>query len=462
MNFRAVFILVVTLFYNIIGAQAQLVTSYSHIVKKVSPTVVNIYTKQRVKSVNYFLNDSFFKQFFDHEFFDDLTRDRIENSLGSGVIISSDGVIVTNAHVVNNSEMITVVMSDGTEYEADILLQDRKLDLVLLKIKDSKGKKFDYIEFYDSDNLEIGDIVLAIGNPFGVGQTVTSGIISALSRSSKDVSTTQLFIQTDAAINPGNSGGALVNLEGKLIGINTAIYTKSGGSNGIGFSIPSNTVSVFIKNINEDGEIVRSWLGVKTQDISNSIADSLGIELKSGAIVNQVHRYSPLYGRLQIADVITNVNGKKVSNAQEFKFRIFSLSVGSEVRLNVKRADKNLLIVSKIIMPPEIPKKNEIALSGDHFMAGVRVVNLSPLVNSRLEIDSFMQGVAISRVTNGSIASKVGLRVRDIIKDINGTEIADTNQLRQLLKSSNMTQQDGWTLTTIRNGSKITTYVSKK
>ena len=251
--------------------------SFAPVVKKAAPAVVNIYVRGQVQ-VSPFGDDPIFRRFFG-------TQERMQSSLGSGVIVSSDGVVVTNTHVVKVGARaeIKVVLADKREFDARVLSADEKTDIAVLKL--DGAERLSFLEFEDSDNLEVGDMVLAIGNPFGVGQTVTQGIISALARSQIGQSDAQVFIQTDAAINPGNSGGALVDMNGRLVGINTAIFSKSGGSHGIGFAIPANLVRVFVDSAVSGRKFERPWLGAKLEPLTREIADALGIERAAGAVV---------------------------------------------------------------------------------------------------------------------------------------------------------------------------------
>src|SRR6516165_5775439 len=269
------------------SSRADLTYSFSSVVKKAAPAVVNIYTRRVVQARNIspLFNDPFFQQFFGNDFGGTVPQQRVQNSLGSGVILQADGLIVTNNHVIKNSDQITVVLSDRREYPAHVMLADERIDLALLKIDPGKTV-LPTLALADSDQIEVGDFVLAIGNPFGVGQTVTQGIVSALARTQVGISDYGFFIQTDAAINPGNSGGALVDLDGKLVGVNSAIYSRSGGSMGIGFAIPVNMVRSVIAAARHGGATVkRPWLGATLQSLTKDIADNLGIERPTGALV---------------------------------------------------------------------------------------------------------------------------------------------------------------------------------
>ncbi len=296
-RFLARFALVAGLIAIGLGAQAQqrepspsrvaLQYSYAPIVRKAAPAVVNVYVRSHVQHdrMSPFANDPIFR-LFGQGF--GLPRERVQSSLGSGVIISGDGVIVTNTHVVKGGTdtQIRVALADKREFDAKIVAQDDKTDLAVLKIDSHEGS-FPFLEFSDCDQIEVGDVVLAIGNPFGVGQTVTSGIVSALTRTEMAQSDTQVFLQTDAAINPGNSGGALVDMQGKLVGINTMIFSQSGGSVGIGFAIPSNLVRLVADNAIAGRKIERPWLGAQIETVTREMAQNLGIERISGAVVAQ-------------------------------------------------------------------------------------------------------------------------------------------------------------------------------
>ncbi|MCG8443149.1 MAG: trypsin-like peptidase domain-containing protein, partial [Caulobacterales bacterium] len=288
------------------------------------------------RRVSPLLEDPFFRRFFGGRG-GGIPRERVQRSLGSGVIVGPDGTIVTNNHVIKNATDIKVVLSDKREFEAELILKDERTDLAVLRIAEGPGK-FPFLKFADSDSLEVGDIVLAIGNPFGVGQTVTSGIISALGRSDVGVSDYYFFIQTDAAINPGNSGGALVDMGGRLIGINTAIFSRSGGSHGIGFAIPAELVARVVESALSDGRLVRPWFGARGQPVTSDLAASLGLEQVSGALVNQVDPDGPAARvDLRRGDVIVSIDGEAVSDSNDLRNRVSRRVPGSQVRLELIR-----------------------------------------------------------------------------------------------------------------------------
>ena len=296
---------------------AQLNFSFAPLVRATGPAVVNVYARTTVSSrgSSPFANDPFFRRFFGDDAFG-APRERVKNALGSGVIVDPTGLVVTNNHVVKNATDIRVVLPDRREFDATLVLADERTDLAVLRV-DNKGRDLPAIALGDSDGLEVGDLVLAIGNPFGVGQTVTSGIVSALARTEVGISDYQFFIQTDAAINPGNSGGALIDMSGRLVGINTAIYSRSGGSIGIGFAIPSNMVSVIVRSAAEGGRVVRPWLGAELQDVTAEIADSLGLARPQGVLIVQVEAAGP-FGKaaLRQGDLVLAVDRHEVNSSQ--------------------------------------------------------------------------------------------------------------------------------------------------
>ncbi|MBT3702547.1 MAG: trypsin-like serine protease, partial [Alphaproteobacteria bacterium] len=299
-------------------SRQQVQLSFAPLVKRVRPAVVNIYTRKVVKKSfrSPFFNDPFFKRFFGEKFALGAPRERIQNSLGSGVIVRADGLVVTNHHVIKGADEITVALADRREFAAEIVVKDERTDLAVLRI-DPRGEVLSHLELIDSDNLEVGDLVLAIGNPFGVGQTVTSGIVSALARTQVGVADFASFIQTDAAINPGNSGGALVTMGGKLAGVNTAIFSRSGGSNGIGFAIPANMVRSVIDGAVSGGEIVRPWLGASGQAVTRDIAQAQGLDRPGGVLINSLFKGGPAQNAgLKVGDIVTAVDDHEIFDPQ--------------------------------------------------------------------------------------------------------------------------------------------------
>src|ERR1700709_45239 len=301
------------------ASPAELRLSYAPIVQRVQPAVVNVYAAKVVQNRNPLLDDPIFRRFFGVP---GQQPEQMQRSLGSGVMVDSSGLIVTNVHVIEGADEVKVSLSDKREFEAEIVLKDTRSDLAVLRLKDTH-EKFATLDFANSDELMVGDVVLAIGNPFGVGQTVTHGIISALARTQVGITDYQFFIQTDAAINPGNSGGALVDMTGKLAGVNTAIFSRSGGSQGIGFAIPANMVRVVVASAKSGGKAVkRPWLGARLQTVTPEIAETLGLPRPAGALVASVVPGSPAArAGLKLSDLIVAIEGQTIDDPNAFDYR---------------------------------------------------------------------------------------------------------------------------------------------
>jgi Do/DeqQ family serine protease len=415
------------------SSREEISLSFAPLVRKAAPAVVNIYTQKivRARQAVPLFNDPFFRRFFGQQF--DLgqnqSRTRKQNSLGSGVIVQADGLIVTNKHVIEGADEIRVVLADRREFEATIAVMDEKTDLAVLRIQ-TDGEQLPVLGFRDSDDLEVGDLVLAIGNPFGVGQTVTSGIVSAVTRTTIGESDLNAFIQTDAAINPGNSGGALIAMDGRLVGINTAIFSKSGGSHGIGFAVPSNMVRAVLRGINTNGKLVRPWLGATGQVVNHDIANSLGLKRPGGVLVNAVHNASAAArGGLRVGDVVLAINGHDIQDGNSLKHRVATLPVGETAVLRVWRAGKTRALKVRLVAAPEKPRRNQTLMEGDQPLAGATVVNLSPALAEELSIDPFLEGVMIVRTVRGSPANRLRFRSGDIVKTVNGNDVATVSNL---------------------------------
>lgn len=319
--------------------QSEITLSFSPVVKRAAPAVVNVFSRKSVNARNPFEGDPFFERFF-REFGGLGSGRRMQNSLGSGVILTNDGYVVTNNHVVGGADEVRVVLSDKREFEAEIAFADEQSDIALLKLDGASD--LPVLELRDSDTLEVGDLVLAIGNPFGVGQTVTSGIISALARTqggSEQGAIGGYFIQTDAAVNPGNSGGALVDMAGRLVGMNTAILTRSGGSNGIGFAVPANLVRQALASALDGATTLeRPWAGIIGQSVTAEIADGLGLATPAGVAIADMHAESPLRASgLQPGDVIVAFDGQPAGSVEELFFRMAAVGVGGEAVVDYMR-----------------------------------------------------------------------------------------------------------------------------
>jgi Do/DeqQ family serine protease len=432
-------------------SQAQVQLSFAPVVKATAPAVVNVYSKTLVAQDTQLglFNDPFFRQFFGEQGNFSRPRKQVENSLGSGVIVDRAGLIVTNNHVIRGGTDIRVVLADKREFEAKLLLADERSDLAILKI-DVGDEELAALPFGDSDNLEVGDLVLAIGNPFGVGQTVTSGIVSALARTQVGISDYQFFIQTDAAINPGNSGGALVNMAGELVGINTAIFSRSGGSIGIGFSIPSNMVKTVVQSAESGTKIQRPWSGANLQDVTADIAESLGLARPEGALVASLHAASPLKAAgLEPGDVILALDGHPVENAKEFNYRVATSKIGQASIIEFQRDGKPREASVTLVAAPETTNRSETLMEGNSPMQGMVVANLSPAVAEELGVPSSLSGVIAFEIKNGP--AKKFFRKGDILLEVNGVSIASVDDLQRAVSSV----EGYWEIEINRGGRKL-------
>jgi Do/DeqQ family serine protease len=418
------------------GSTTEMQLSFAPVVKRTAPAVVNVYAQRvAVSQGNRFFDDPFFRRFFGDDGSFGRPRERVQNSLGSGVIVDPAGLIVTNNHVIANGTDIKVVLADRREFEARVLLADERTDLAVLKI-DVPDEELPALTLGDSDGLEVGDLVLAIGNPFGVGQTVTSGIVSALARTKVGVSDYQFFIQTDAAINPGNSGGALVSMNGELIGINTAIFSRSGGSIGIGFAIPTNMVKTVVATA-ESGSaaIKRPWLGAELQDVTSDIATSLGMARPEGALVVSLHPKSPLAASgLQRGDVILAIEGKPIESAQELGYRVATTAIGAATIVEYQRKGERRETKVIMVAAPETVEREDTLLEGRNPLAGAVAANLSPAVADELGLPATTQGVAITKL-EGSGPARRFFKRGDIVLEVNGVAIENVEALLAVLQS---------------------------
>ncbi len=439
--------------------QQQIQLSLAPLVRKAAPAVVNIYTRKIVRTRQFapLFDDPFFRRFFGGQFDPDRPRERVQNSLGSGVIVRSEGLIITNRHVIEGADQITVVLADRREFEAEVVGTDKRVDLALLRV-DANGETLPFLELRDSDELEVGDLVIAIGNPFGVGQTVTSGIVSALARTHVGISNFGSFIQTDAAINPGNSGGALVGMGGKLVGINTAIFSKSGGSLGIGFAIPANMVRSVIAGVTDGGRLVRPWLGASGQPVTADLATSLNMSRPVGILINEIHpRGAAASAGLKIGDVVLSINGQEVNDPRALRFRIATLAVGETAKVGVWRHGRKKSFTVDLIAPPEAPPRETTELSGAHPLAGATVANMSPALADELGLDTFDGGVVVLRVRRGSSAGRLRFQAGDMVLAINGQAVISVRRLKGLMAE----RINRWRITVSRNGKKLKLVINR-
>ncbi len=430
--------------------------TFSPLVKKAAPSVVNVYTSKTVQvRRSPFEGDPFFERFFGGATpFDSPRRERrkMQNSLGSGVIVDADGIILTNNHVISDADEVKIVLFDGTEYEADIILKDEKSDLAVLKTKEKGG--FTQIDIADSEEVQVGDLVLAIGNPFGVGQTVTSGIVSAVARSRVGINDFDFFIQTDAAINPGNSGGALIDMKGRLVGINTAIYSRSGGSIGIGFAIPSNMAQVVLRSVAAgDTSVTRPWIGADTQDVTADIAESLGMTRPGGVLVASVIPGSPAdRAGLKPGDVVIGINQRVLQSNDALAYRLDTIGVGGDAELVVISGRERKVAMLRLEEAPETTPRQETAVDPEAVLGGATIANLSPAVAIEVGVLQTRQGVVVMDVLPRTRAAANGVRKGDIIVAINGIEIADVSDALAIMERGS---RGGWQVLLERNGRQL-------
>ncbi len=425
---KALSALAVLVLFISVNAQAQLpakvgdtpVPSLAPIIKRTAPAVVNIATRGKIQEArNPLLDDPFFRRFFDAP---NVPRQREFQSAGSGVIVDSkNGYIITNAHVIENADEITVSLQDDRQVKAEVVGKDPGSDVAVLKVP---VKNLTAMSLADSDKAEVGDFVIAIGNPFGLQHTVTSGIVSALGRSGINPEGYEDFIQTDASINPGNSGGALVNLDGQLVGINTAIFSRSGGNIGIGFAIPSNMVKAVMTQLIQYGEVKRGMLGVQLRNLTPAIAESLGLDSSKGALVGQVVEDSPAEkAGIKAGDIITSINGRNVSNSSETRNLIGLLRIGEKVDIGLLRDGQPRRVTATIAERDDA--------SGDAAAAVHAAFEGASLSNAGSN-----GGVQIGAVAEGSPAAANGLRPNDVIIGIGRSRIANLEQLRTAVKDA--------------------------
>ena len=423
------------------SSPAEIQLSFAPLVRAVAPAVVNIISSRTVleRESGPLFNDPFFERFFGEQFQrPGLLREQTRSSLGSGVIVRPSGLIVTNAHVIRDADEITIVLSDLSEYEADIVVSDPQTDLALLQIRGMTDRSLLYLEMSDSDDLEVGDLVLAIGNPFGVGQTVTTGIVSALARTGVGVSDFSFFIQTDAAINPGNSGGALVAMDGTLVGINTAIFSRDEGSHGISFAIPSIMVRALIASVDRGMPRARPWLGARGRTVDPDLARRLGLSRPAGVLVTGVDQGSPAArAGIQTGDVILWVNGRSVDNIDAMRFRVASLLFDEMAQVSVWRAGATILLDLPVEPPPEVPPRQLTDITGTNPFSGVQVANLSPALMAEIGYNGDISaGVVVLRVADRSLADRFGLQPMDVIQSINAVEVGDVATLMRLVRGA--------------------------
>ncbi len=436
----------------------QITLSFAPLVKQTAPAVVNIYTQRVVQQrVSPLFADPMFSQMFGNMLPPGFSHERLENSLGSGVVVRPDGLIVTSNHVIRDADQIRVVLSDHREFDATVVTTDEHSDLAVLRV-DTKGENLPYLELKDSDDAQIGDLVIAIGNPFGVGKTVTSGIISAVTHAAVGSSDLNYFIQTDAAINPGNSGGALVTMDGKLVGINSAIFSRDGGNMGIGFAVPSNMVRVVLAAVDHGKKnIVRPWFGADGQAVTAELAASMNMAQPTGVLINAVHQASPAaQAGLQVGDVVVSLNGHAIEDPDDFRYRIDTLPLGSASDLGILRKGQGMTLHVTMTAPPEDPPRQKTVVTGRNPLAGVTIENISPAVIEETGLHGVTSGVVVSAMQANAVAASLGIQVGDVLASINGAKVASVsdvlNAVRMPQRAWRMTLQRGENVITVMVG----------
>jgi len=436
-------------------AAGDVLISFAPVVKKAQPAVVNVYASRIDRRPrNPLFDDPVFRRFFG-----DGGNSRpggpTAQSLGSGVLVDRSGLVVTNYHVIEGMTDVKVALADKREFDAEIVLRDQRTDLAVLRLKG--GGNFPVMDLGDSDALEVGDIVLAIGNPFGVGQTVTQGIVSALARTQVGISDYGFFIQTDAAINPGNSGGALVDMKARLAGINSAIFSQTGSSVGIGFAIPVNMVKIVVAAAKGGGrQVRRPWLGASLQIVSREIADSLGLDRPAGALVTDISAGGPAAeAGVKRGDLIVAIDGQPVDDPESLGYRMATKPLGGVASLSLLRNGHATPASLKLIPAPETPAREPIKPQGNTPFTGATIINLSPAVTEEFSIRGVSEGVVISEVEDGSTAAAVNFQRGDVILSVNDAKIATTRELERATSGKHLY----WKLTIGRGGEVITTVI---
>ena len=409
-------------------------SSFAPVVREAAPAVVNI-SARGVQQVR----DPFWG----------LPGQRQTGSIGSGVIVRSDGVVVTNNHVIENMQQIRVTLNDRREYAARVLLADSRSDIAVLQLEGVEGS-LPVLRIDDQEEQQVGDLVLAIGNPFGVGQTVTTGIVSALNRTETGISDSSSFIQTDAAINPGNSGGALVDMDGDLIGINTAIFSRTGSSTGVGFAVPATMVKRVVDSaVGGAKAVVRPWLGVKGDTVSADIARSLGLSRPQGLIITEVYPQGPgARAGLEEGDVVTAVDGAEINDQGGLNFRVGTRSPNDTVAVTILRDGRTQTINARVAALPGDADPGQGTTVGQGALAGLQGVALNPALADRLGGDPFTSGVVVTGLQRNSIPARIGLRPNDLIVQVDGRPATSVAALGRA--------QRGSELTIVRGGRKLT------
>lgn len=420
-----------------IGSQVSFLNGFAPVAKRVLPAVVNIASSKIIRTRSPFLSDPFFRKFFGDEF-SRVPRGQRERSLGSGVIVNAGGYILTNSHVVAGADEITIYLGDKREFKGRIVGADPQTDVAVVKIE---AKGLPVLTFGDSSKVQVGEFALAVGNPFGIGQTVTMGIISATGRSGLGIEDYEDFLQTDAAVNPGNSGGALVNVRGELIGINTAIVSGEGGGNeGVGFAVPINMARTVMDEFQKHGKVTRGWLGVSIQPVTPQIAQAFGLtgQLR-GALVADVTPHSPAErSGIKKGDIILELNGAQISDSQELRLKLATLAPGATVKLKIFRDRQEREIAVTLAESPTKPE-SEVSPGGQAGPGpgiGISVEKLTPLIARQLGLPPDTKGVVVAEVTPGSVAEQEGVQRGDVIEEMDRKSISTPDQFQRAIRQA--------------------------
>jgi len=420
-------------------APGSIDTGFASIVEKDLPAVVNISSSKVVRNnggnLSPFLRDPYFRQFFGDQF-GRLPEKQWERSLGSGVIVSPDGYLLTNNHVIEGATDITVTLSDKRDLKAKVVDGDPKTDIAVLKVD---AKNLPALPLADSSKARVGDIVLAMGNPFGLGQTVTMGIISAKGRAGLGIEDYEDFIQTDAAVNPGNSGGPLIDTHGELIGINTAIVSGgSGGNQGVGFAVPVNMARNVMNQVREHGKVVRGYLGVLPEDITPAMAKAFHLTDTRGVVIGDVTAGTPAASAgIQRGDVIVEMDGQKIVDSNQLRLRVADLAPGTTVHMKLLRNGVEQTVAVKVAEQPVSAQGEESGASNaSNARDGVSVQDLNPRILSELKLPPMTKGVVVTDVADGSPAAVAGLRSGDVIQEVDRGQVASVADFDSALRKS--------------------------
>lgn len=421
------------------AGQAEFKLSLAPVVREASPAVVNVYAQRVVRQADPWM------QFFGQG----QPQERVQQSLGSGVLVRAGGVVVTNNHVIQGAERLKVVLADRREFDAKLLLADPKTDLAVLQLESVGAERLPVLDFSEARATEVGDFVIAIGNPFGLNQTVTSGIVSALARTGVGINDLSFFVQTDAPINRGNSGGALIDLDGRLVGVNSAIVSEGGGSNGIGFAIPAALVRRVVEDALSGGRVVRPWVGARTQAVTFDLARSLGLERPQGVILADLSQAGPLAkAGLRKGDVLLAVNGEEIYDPQGLRFFTATLEPNSRYTVDYLRGSDRLRATVRAEPPPTTPAPDERVIAGYNPLNGAKVANLSPALAEELGVDSVATGIVVQALDARGFAYRLGFQAGDIVRAINGVELRTTGELARAVAQD----ARAWRVAIIRNG----------